>query len=110
MRPNIRLLVPLVALFLAGCGAVRIGRILDEPNRYRNRTVRVDGTVDLSFGAAAAGFYQVADGTGRIYVISRNGAPRKGSRVSVRGKVFTGVTVGERSFGTAIREEDHRVR
>lgn len=109
MRPNI-LLIPVLALFLAGCGAVRIGKILDEPNRYRDRTVRVDGTVDLSFGAAAAGFYEVDDGTGKIYVISRNGAPRKGSRVSVKGRVFSGVTVGERSFGTAIREEEHHVR
>jgi hypothetical protein len=69
----------------------------------------VDGRVNLAVGAAMAGFYQVDDGSGKIYVISKPGAPRKGSRVSVRGKVFSGVTLGERSFGTAIREQSHHV-
>jgi hypothetical protein len=98
-----------IALFLAGCGTVRIGRILDEPTRYRDRTVRVSGRVDGSFGAMAAGVYRVDDGTGRIYVLSNRGVPRSGTSVSVKGRVQSGITVGSRSYGTAIREEGHRV-
>ncbi len=105
-----RILFPLAAaLLLAGCGSVKIGRILDQPNRYQNRTVRVDGTVDASFGAVVAGVYRVEDGTGKIYVLSNGGVPRKGARVSVKGRVMNGVTVGTNSYGTTIREEKHSV-
>ncbi len=105
-----RIVLPLAAaLLLAGCGTTRIGRILDEPNRYRNRTVRVNGTVDTSFGALFTGVYQVDDGTGKIYVISNSGVPRKGTRVSVKGRVMNGITLGTRSIGTALQEQSHKV-
>jgi len=97
------------ALWLSGCGSVKIGRILDEPDRYQNRMVRVDGVVDSSFGAVVTGVYRVEDNTGKILVVSNSGVPRKGARVSVKGRVMNGVTVGPRSFGTTIREENHRV-
>ncbi len=107
---TLRLVVPLAAALLAtGCGSVKIGRILDQPNRYQNRTVRVNGLVDASFGAVVAGVYRVEDGTGKIYVLSNGAVPRKGSRVSVKGRVMSGVTVGANSYGTAIREEKHTV-
>jgi hypothetical protein len=106
-----RVLIPVAAaVLLAGCGSVKIGRILDQPNRYQNRVVRVDGRVDSAFGAVVAGVYQVEDDTGKIYVLSNGGVPRKGSRVSVKGRVMSGITVGTRSFGTSIREESHHVR
>jgi hypothetical protein len=105
-----RLIVTLAAgLALAGCGTTRIGRILDEPNHYRNRTVRVQGTVDRSVGAFVTGAYRVEDGSGSIYVLSNRGVPRKGSRVTVKGTVVQGVTLGARNYGTAIREENHHV-
>jgi hypothetical protein len=107
---NLRYIVPCLALFLAGCGTTRIGRILEEPSRFHNRTVRVNGKVDRSFGAVIAGVYQVDDGSGRIYVISNRPVPRRGASVSVKGRVMNGITVGARSFGTAIQEENHRVR
>lgn len=104
------ILTVLAGLFLTGCGTVRIRQILDQPNRFRNRTVRVEGSVNNSFGALMAGLYQVDDGTGKIYVLSNTGVPRKGAKVSVKGQVMEGITFGARSFGTAIREESHRVR
>ena len=109
-RMKLRFAIPIAAtLLLAGCGTTKIGRILDEPNHVRNRTGRVDGTVDRSFGALVTGVYQVQDNTGKIYVLSNSGVPRAGARVSVKGKVMEGITVGTRSFGTAIREENHHV-
>ncbi len=107
---RLRAILPLAAaLLMSGCATVKIGRILDEPNRYQNRMVRVEGRVDSSFGAVVAGVYQVDDNTGKIYVLSNSGVPRKGARVSVKGRVMNGITVGTRSFGTTIREESHRV-
>ncbi len=105
-------LVPLLGavLFLAGCGPTKIGRILDEPQRYRNRTVTVEGNVDRSFGAIVTGVYQVDDGSGKIYVLSKGGVPRKDTKVKVRGKVQQGITVGTRSFGTILTEDSHKVQ
>jgi hypothetical protein len=110
-RHRLHLSIPLAAaLLLAGCGTTRIGRILDEPQHYFNRPVRVNGTVSHSFGAIVTGVYAVDDGSGRIYVLSNGGGvPRNGSRVTVKGHVMNGVVLGNRSFGTAIREQSHHV-
>jgi hypothetical protein len=104
------MLLAVMAVFLTGCGSVKIGRILDEPMRFRERTVRVEGKVDRSFGALVTGVYQVDDGTGKLYVLSNSGVPRKGSRVAVKGKVTQGVTIGNRNFGTVLREQSHKVK
>ena len=77
-------LVCLSAIFLAGCGPVKIGRINADPSRYRNQTVHVSGTVVNSVGLLGTGGYQVEDETGRIIVLSRT--------------------------GVAIREQSHKVR
>ncbi|MCL4401603.1 MAG: hypothetical protein M1436_02915, partial [Acidobacteria bacterium] len=100
----------LAGLLLTACGSVRIGRITQDPTRFRNRTVHVSGTVVTSFGALGTGGYQIQDGTGSIYVLSSTGVPSKGSRVTVHGTVINGATVFGRSIGTAIREQGHKVK
>jgi hypothetical protein len=112
MRKRIALtLTILAAALLSACGTVKIARINADPSRYRNRDVRVEGSVTNSFGALGTGGYQVDDGTGRIYVLSTgSGVPSKGSRVAVNGTVMNGATVMGKSYGTAIREHNHRVR
>jgi hypothetical protein len=110
MRKSVLVLTILAALILSGCATTNIGRIKADPSRYRNKTVTVDGRVTNSFGALVAGFYEIEDETGKIYVISRSGVPSKGSRVSVRGAVMNGITVMGKSFGTAIQERSHKVR
>jgi hypothetical protein len=101
----------LAALMLSGCATTRkIGQIKADPTRYRDDTVRVKGRVTNSFGALVAGFYEVEDETGKIYVISRSGVPSKGVEVSVKGTVMNGITVMGKSFGTAIQEQSHKVQ
>jgi hypothetical protein len=105
-----RVLLLLIApLLLAGCATVKIGRILDQPDRYQNRIVRVEGRVDHAFGGVVTGVYQVQDNTGKIYVLSNGGVPRTGTRVTVKGTVMSGITIGTHSFATSIREERHKV-
>ncbi len=99
----------IAALLLTGCATVKIGRILDQPDRYQNRIVRVNGTVDRAFGGVVTGVYQVQDNTGKIYVLSNGGVPRIGTHVTVKGTVMSGITVGTHSFATSIREERHKV-
>jgi hypothetical protein len=98
-------------LLLSGCASkVRIGNIKADPTRFRDKTVRVDGRVTNSFGAMVAGFYEVEDETGKIYVISRGGVPARGTRVQVRGDVLNAFTFMGKSLGTAIQEKSHKVR
>ncbi len=106
---NLVLFAPLT-LLLTGCGSVTIARINADPTRYRAQTVHVNGTVVNSVGLLGTGGYQIDDGTGKIYVISRSGVPSRGSRVVVTGTVMPGAQVLGQSVGTAIREEHHKVR
>jgi len=103
------LLIP-AALLLTGCGSTRIGRILADPSRYQNRNVSVEGRVTNVVGALVAGVYEVEDESGKIYVLSSRGVPTKGARVKVDGTVTPGVNVMGKSFGTTIRERDHKVK
>jgi len=104
------LAVAAMALMTAACGSVRIAKINADPSRYANRTVNIDGRVTNSVGLLGTGGYQLDDGTGKIYVISRTGVPSRGSEVRVTGRVTPGATVLGTPIGIAIREENHRVR
>jgi hypothetical protein len=99
-----------VAILLAACAPVTIGRINADPSHFRNRTVRVTGTVTNSVGLMGKGGYQLEDPTGRIYVISGKGVPSRGSKVTVTGRVAPGAEVLGTALGVAIREDSHSVR
>ena len=99
-----------VALTLTACAPVTIARINQDPSRFRDRMVHVDGTVVTSVGFLRTGGYQVDDGTGKIYVVSRSGVPSSGSRVSVTGRVISGAEVLGQALGTAIMEQSHSVK
>ncbi len=98
------------AILLAGCAPVTIGRINADPSHFRNRTVRITGTVTNSVGLMGKGGYQLEDPTGRIYVISGKGVPSRGSKVTVTGRVAPGAEVLGTAIGVAIREDSHSVR
>ena len=110
MRKRISLLLVPAALVLAGCGSTKIGRIIADPARYQNRNVSVEGRVTNVVGAFVAGVYEVEDNSGKIYVLSNRGVPNKGVRVKVDGTVTPGVNLMGKSFGTTIRERNHKVR
>ena len=48
---------------------------------------RLRGLTLESVSLLGHGAYKLDDGTGTIWVVSRHGVPRKGARVSVKGKV-----------------------
>jgi hypothetical protein len=98
------------ATCLTACAPVTIGRINADPSRFRNQRVHVNGTVVTSVGILGTGGYQIDDGTGKIFVISRTGVPSGGSHVAVTGSVIPGAEVLGRAMGTAIREESHKVK
>jgi hypothetical protein len=111
MKTGARLLLVLfAATFLSACTSVRIAQIKSDPTQFRNKTVRVNGTVTNSFGVLSTGFYELEDDTGKIFVISNRGVPSRGAQVRVEGSVFSGAVVGGQSLGVAIRENKHTVR
>ena len=108
-RRHIRLLPFAGALvLLAGCASVTpIGDLLDNPARYDGKTVRVEGEVREAGGALGVGAYQVRDETGMITMISeRGGAPRRGSKIGVKGRFESLVTLGR--TGIAVLREESR--
>ena len=98
-------------LLLTACPSqTTISRINADPARYRNKEVAIVGTVTDSYGALGQGAYEVDDGTGRIWVVTRRGVPSRGARVGVKGRVYNGFNFGGRNYGTVIEETDRRFK
>lgn len=98
-------------LFLTACpNRESISKINADPDRFRNKDVSVAGSVIDSYGALGMGAYELDDGTGRIWVVSKQGVPAKGSQIGARGRVRSGFNFGGRSFGTIVEESDRRSR
>jgi len=95
------------AILLSGCAFhTRISSIRDRPQKYQDKKVTISGKVveTLSIPFVQKGMYQMDDGTGKIWVISQKRVPFRGEKVAVKGKVKTGFTISERTFGTVIAE------
>ncbi len=84
-----------MVLFMTSCEQKSINRILADPQRYANHEVGIVGKVVKSYSAMGNGFYQVDDGTGKLWVVSKTGVPREGARVAVKGKIRDGFNVGD---------------
>src|SRR3954470_14305434 len=110
-----RIVLALVgALLIAGCAArgVHIAQLKDEPGRFYNKNISVNGTVTNSWGLPLVPFqlYSVDDGTGQITVLSNRGlAPRKGTRVHVKGRVNEVANFGSQSLGLHLDETNRKI-
>lgn len=105
-----------VALLVAGCGAKSINQVLADPAKYRNQTVTVHGTVDESVSVLGRGAYRIADGDQSLWVVTNTGAPRKGARVDVTGRVQEGYDLSfiklpsSVQSGVVLVESSHKAR
>ena len=100
------LLLVTVFLLTACPSQTTISKINADPARYRNKEVGIAGTVGDSYGALGQGAYEIDDGTGRLWVVTRRGVPSRGSRIGVKGHVYTGFNFGGRNYGTVLEETD----
>ncbi|MFN2493172.1 MAG: hypothetical protein ABR501_09855 [Pyrinomonadaceae bacterium] len=92
-------------LLLTACPSqTTISKINADPGRYRNKEVGIVGNVTDSYGVLGNGAYEIDDGTGRLWVVTRRGVPSRGSRVGAKGHVYTGFQFGGRNFGTVLEE------
>ena len=104
-------------IFSLGCGAKTINHIMADPSRYADKTVKIEGTVTESYSVIGKGAYQLDDGTGKLWVVSTKGVPRKGARVSTKGKVKDGFNIGsvvklpkELDSGLVMIESSHKAK
>lgn len=104
-------LILISATFLTACpNRETISKINSDPGRYQGKEVGIAGTVRDSYGFLGTGAYELDDGTGSIWVITKSGVPSTGSKVGAKGRVRTGFSFGGRSFGTILEESDRRTR
>jgi hypothetical protein len=99
--------LPLIVLFISGCATyVHIAEIKGRPGEFDERVVTVSGRVSetLSIPFVNKGMYQLDDGTDKIWVMSNQRVPFRGDKVIVEGKVKTGFTIRNRTFGIVIVE------
>jgi hypothetical protein len=78
----------------AACGGTSIRKLTSDPSRYRNEEVKVSGEVLDSYSIGSRGVYHIDDGSGRLWVYSDNGVPRKGAQVSVWGTIREAINLG----------------
>jgi hypothetical protein len=115
-RPKHIALVFGVALLIAGCGAKSINQVLADPAKYRNQSVTVHGTVDESVSVLGRGAYRLADGDQSLWVVTSSGAPRKGARVNVTGRIQEGYDLSFVKLpapiqnGVVLVESSHKAR
>jgi hypothetical protein len=90
-----------------------VAELNQNPGRYHDRSVNIDGVVTSSWGLPLVPFrfYRVDDGTGQVTVLSQNSRmPAKGERVRVKGKVNDVAILGGRPLGLHLREEKLSIR
>lgn len=103
-------------LTVTGCKdkQTSISSILQQPDKYMSKDVLVAGDVTQTYAVnlvlAEFGAYQVDDGTGKIWVITRNGVPAEGSKVGLKGTVSSGLKIGRELFGAVIKEQERKTR
>ena len=92
-----RLAFPVIlalVLVSAACATKTINQVRADPAKYRNQTVTVRGTVAESASIMGKGAYKLADGDDSLWVVTSGGAPRKGARVDVTGRIEDGYDLG----------------
>jgi membrane protein implicated in regulation of membrane protease activity len=94
-------LVLALAMAAAACGARSINQVLADPAKYRNDTVTVRGTVAESASVMGKGAYRITDGDQGLWVVTSSGAPRRGARVEVTGRLQDGYDLT--GFGSVIK-------
>jgi membrane protein implicated in regulation of membrane protease activity len=93
-RSTVLTVLVLGALVLSACATRSVNQILADPSRYRNREVRLSGSVVESYSFADRGAYRIDDQSGQLWVVSDRGVPRKGARVTVTGTIREGFNLG----------------
>ena len=110
------LAITLLSVFLlSGCpDRISIADIEANPSKYENKQVVIAGTVKDSYGVSIpgteirGGAYKIDDGTGSIWVVSRETVPTRNAKIGVKGRVASAVNWNGKNYGLGMYEEDRR--
>jgi hypothetical protein len=79
-----------LAVVAAGpAGAVTIADVVANPDAYEGTSVTVIGDVDRAVAVGSESGFDLRDGSARITVISRSGAPTVGAHLAITATVRT---------------------
>lgn len=93
---------------LVGCaGATKVRDLNANPQKYNEKVVTVKGRVIESYSMPIISFgvARIDDGSGEIWVKPYNRSFFEGEKVTVKGVLKIGMTLGSRSFGYMVVEE-----
>ncbi|MCA1596365.1 MAG: hypothetical protein LC772_08080 [Chloroflexi bacterium] len=110
----------IIGASMAGCdnSHQKISDLVSNPGRYENSTVRITGEVtqvyELPLGIANISAYRINDNTGQIWVVSHAGAPLRGDRLGVTGRLEPignlNLPVLGNIIGDVVEEQQRRLR
>ena len=103
MKKTAKCLIVLVTmlLFLAGCDSflsTPIGKILENPRKYADRSVTISGEVTEVFSLMVVRYFVIKDKTGQIAVVTDKPLPRKGTEITVHGMVKEACSMGDQQL------------
>jgi hypothetical protein len=101
------LVLIMMAVTLPGCSSYdKISDIKDQPSQYEGKEVNLKGYVGNTnwIGLLDLGGYELGDGTGTIWIITKQPPPQKGAEVSVRGTLTPSFKLGDLSLGIVVTE------
>jgi hypothetical protein len=98
-------------LVISGCkGTTPIKTLLDDPERNNGKQVQIAGEVTKSPAMPESDAFEVDDGTGKVFVLSKeHGTPREGTKVVVKGVYYASISSKTQTFA-AIVEAERRTR
>lgn len=104
-----------ITILIAGCSdRTKISKILNNPDQYVNKEVTIAGTITKTYSVnliiTEAGAYQVDDGSGKIWVITKTSVPKEGTKVGLTGTVSDKINLLGLATGVVIEEKDRRVK
>ena len=99
--------IGLGVLAMRGCTrGVKVADVLASPERYYGSEVRVEGVAYTGLPAVQGySVYEIDDGSGKLWVVSRGAVPTDGQALIATGRVNKSLHVGSVSLPTHLVEE-----
>ena len=95
-----------IATLLVVSGCVRtipIKAILDDPERHNGKRVQIAGEVTTSPATPGPESFEVDDGTGKVFVLSKEHTiPPKGAKVVVKGVYYGSISSPTQTFAAVV--------
>ena len=97
-------------LVISGCkGTTPIKTILDDPGLHNGRQVQIAGEVTKSPAIPGPDAFEVDDGTGKVFVLSKeHGTPPEGTKVVVKGVFYAGLSSKTQTFAAVVETEPRK--